>query len=883
MLGSSFHLDHLFNKPLIACLLSCVGVLLPIPVLATPVAVLKSQENANQWTAITERLQNVGVNYCILQSNQWQSDADLNKIKVLIIPNVETISGLQAGVLSRWLNRGGKIIVTGPAGNLSEPAVRNQLRSLFGAYWAYPHSQAYTLRPTNLGELKNQKPLASSLLGGVVIPTGVNSQTVAVWGARNNPPAVVLNNNSIFLGWRWGSDAVANLALDSAWLETALQRYGINRSSSPSTIAPYCQGQSTIVNNINNTPTAISRSERIAIAPRRPLPQITENPPSETARLSPNTEAIPPRASLTPQQISQMTAELQGLIGRYGVTLLALEASNSNISNTDKSLAQAFHNRGKNSSASDTARRFRLALENAQGTLNNFQNLIAQGSYTQAREFWLQARRNLWDNYPTNRQFAQPEIRAMWLDRGTIVEAKNEEDLAKVFDRMAAAGINVVFFETVNASYTIYPSQVAPEQNPLTRGWDPLKVAVKLAHERNMEIHAWVWVFAAANQAHNKVLEQPLDYLGPVLSRNPDWGATNKSGGSFDYSQGTKKAFFDPANPEVQNYLLSLYEEIVKNYDVDGLQLDYIRYPFQSQDSNQTYGYGKSSRWLFKQMTGVDPITLNPRGALWEQWTSFKIRQVDTFVSQVSTRLKQIRPQLKMSAAVFPLEQKERLYRIQQNWEEWGQNQWIDLIFLMTYALDTGTLEDKTQSLFDRQIAGNALIIPGIRLLKVPDQVTIDQLQFIRNLPTSGFALFATENLNPNLQTILNRIQGSIITKKAEPLPHRQPFKTAAARFNFLRQEWSFLITNNLWAMEEGTLKTWGQEVDEMANLLEQLANNPSPRNLTLTQNALKRFSYQFKSVMSRQKDLSAYQIQVWENRLATLQSLLSYGQRVEF
>ena len=78
-------------------------------------------------------------------------------------------------------------------------------------------------------------------------------------------------------------------------------------------------------------------------------------------------------------------------------------------------------------------------------------------------------------------------------------------------------------------------------------------------------------------------------------------------------------------------------------------------------------------------------------------------------------------------------------------------------------------------------------------------------------------------------------------------------------------------------------LKSLGQEVDEMANLLEQLANNPSPRNLTLTQNALKRFSYQFKSVMSRQKDLSAYQVQVWENRLETLERLLSYGQRVEF
>ncbi|MFM6403183.1 MAG: glycoside hydrolase family 10 protein, partial [Microcystis sp.] len=104
----------------------------------------------------------------------------------------------------------------------------------------------------------------------------------------------------------------------------------------------------------------------------------------------------------------------------------------NNTLTTDKSLAQAFHNRAKNSPTSDGARRFRLALENAQGTLNNFQDLIAQGDYTQAREYWLQARRNLWDNYPTNRQFAQPEIRAMWLDRGTIVQAKNEEDLAKV-------------------------------------------------------------------------------------------------------------------------------------------------------------------------------------------------------------------------------------------------------------------------------------------------------------------------------------------------------------------------------------------------------------------------------------------------------------------
>ncbi|MHC5721898.1 MAG: family 10 glycosylhydrolase, partial [Nostoc sp.] len=95
----------------------------------------------------------------------------------------------------------------------------------------------------------------------------------------------------------------------------------------------------------------------------------------------------------------------------------------------------------------------------------------------------------LWQQFPVDRRLAQPEIRAVWLDRGTIVRA-GSTGLAQIFDRLAQAGINTVFFETVNAGYTIYPSQVAKEQNPLIRGWDPLAEAVKLAHERDMELHA---------------------------------------------------------------------------------------------------------------------------------------------------------------------------------------------------------------------------------------------------------------------------------------------------------------------------------------------------------------------------------------------------------
>jgi hypothetical protein len=63
----------------------------------------------------------------------------------------------------------------------------------------------------------------------------------------------------------------------------------------------------------------------------------------------------------------------------------------------------------------------------------------------------------------------------------------------------------------------IYPSSVAPQQNPLTRGWDPLAASVKLAHERNMELHAWVWVFGVGNKRHNPLVGKPVSYPGPVL------------------------------------------------------------------------------------------------------------------------------------------------------------------------------------------------------------------------------------------------------------------------------------------------------------------------------------------------------------------------------
>ena len=578
-----------------------------------------------------------------------------------------------------------------------------------------------------------------------------------------------------------------------------------------------------------------------------------------------------------------MTKELVGLIDRFETTLLTADAKASDIESSTKNLVQQLVT--QNLTKSDTSKlaftsypKAHQALARAKQQFQQFETLTQQGRFSQARKRWLEARNTLWSSYPTNRQVASSEIRAIWLDRGTIVKARSEKDLVDLFDRLATAGINTVFFETLNSGYTIHPSRIAPEQNPLVRGWDPLRVAVKLAHERNMELHAWVWTFATVNQRHNTIVNLPQEHLGPVLSRYPEWALTDKKGNKFHYT--SKKAFLDPANPGVQRYLTLLLEEIATEYGVDGIHLDYIRYPFQSPTAEHTYGYGTAARQKFKELTGVDPVELTVGDRLWNQWTGFRMQQVSDFVASASMKLKQQRPDLVLSTAVFPMPRQERLNKIQQYWEEWVREGWIDMLVPMTYATDSEQLKTLTRPLLEAFDEGNALLLPGIRLLNVPDIVAVDQMQLLRGLTAEGYALFAAENFRPSLAEIFNRTQGRDVTPvEAYPLPHREPFRATQARYQSLKKEWNYLIRNQQIGMNPRMLRDWAIEADNLSSVFTELVADSSLDNFLQAQKSLNNFRRKFPRWMKDSQTINTYQTEVWQNRLETLDRLLSYGE----
>jgi len=903
---------------------------------------------------LREQLERSGIPFRLLPVKTLGDPSTLNRYTFLFLVNAAELSNAEVLGLQAWLQRGGRLVVSGPVGTESSQSVRELLNRMLGGYW-----ETYLDRPQSLRAQSSQTWLPGNaglpqITGGILIPTRLESQVLFTW---QNPQdaAVLVSDRIIFLGWSWGDQDIAQ-NLDQAWLMASLDRFN-HFTTPPATPSPSISSQSTPTQSTasrsptsqstspvlpkvatNLTPSGNSASRQapnststqtstqtsvptpslnvprsgqpvgnpsIALASQSPRPNSATTSPSLSPSLSARQPAFPanfdPTQDVAPPGLEvgdgdepivfleavAMRKELSNLLGRFRSASLSVNVAETldaapPVPSTPR-LTKSLPEVGFPAQVSfQTQERLatvppQMALvESVQKILRNFPDTVASQNYALARQEWLQARDTLWQNYPDS-QPLQPEIRAVWLDRGTIVNAGSPAGLKVLFDRLAEAGINVIFFETVNAGYPIYPSEVAPVQNPLTQGWDPLAAAIELAHDRQMELHAWIWTFAAGNRAHNRLVGQPADYLGPVLSQHPEW--LNRNNRDEIWSAG--KPFLDPANPAARAYVQSLITEISDRYAVDGIQLDYIRYPFQDIAGGTTFGYGKAGRERFQQRTGVDPKTLTPQHPLWEAWQNFRIEQVDTFVAEVGQNLRRNHPEMKLSVAVFAFPTHERLAKLQQNWEAWAKRGDVDLVCLMAYAMDTNRFEQLTDQWLSNTDLGGTLVTAGIHLLSLPDSaLVLDQVQFLRDHSTSGYVLFATQQFNEALQTRFRPLFPGQ-ERSSSVLPHRSPLQAAHLRYLALQQEWDVLSgQQQIWISDENRV-AWDAARQSLDRALAEAARMPSAQNLHHATLELDKFRAEFPRWFDRHQLQNSYQVRTWQHRLSVLTILLHYGERM--
>ena len=146
----------------------------------------------------------------------------------------------------------------------------------------------------------------------------------------------------------------------------------------------------------------------------------------------------------------------------------------------------------------------------------------------------------------------------------------------------------------------------------------------------------------------------------------------------------------NPVYPEVRQYLVSVMHEIVRNYDVDGLHLDYIRFPNEWVEAYGPSGdvpdYPRDPRTLamFHRATGQTPDSAPA------QWDSFRTGAVTRLVRDIRQMMDKTKKNAVLSAAVgaTPDEAKHRHF---QDAKTWIQQGFVDAVYPMNYDADMAT------------------------------------------------------------------------------------------------------------------------------------------------------------------------------------------------
>ncbi|MGD9579964.1 MAG: glycoside hydrolase family 10 protein [Vampirovibrionia bacterium] len=502
-----------------------------------------------------------------------------------------------------------------------------------------------------------------------------------------------------------------------------------------------------------------------------------------------------------------------------------------------------------------------------------FQMNYADRRYASAKQEYDKAKKSIIQAYARSIPSRLVEGRALWLDRGTVVSVKTPQEMKKLFDKIEEAGINVVYIETINAGFPIYPSRYI-EQNPLTKGYDPLKYAIKEAHERDIELHAWAWIFAVGNTRHNVLIDKPKNYPGPIISNNFYDGAMLGQNGNLLPNNQTEY-WLNPANEDVRKLQMNILKEIVTNYDVDGIQLDYIRYPFQS--SRNLMGFDFAGKELFEKETGYSLDNLNSETL--NAWKDWKTKKISTFVEQVSRTLRHIKPDIQISAAVYAGDRRKRLDTIQQDWESWIDNGWVDTLSPMSYATDTEKLTELAGYVKDAS-NNKALVYPGLAIRQLDTANFLEQLDTVRSLGMVGNTIFAMAHLNNDKLDIL---ETGPYRNKSLVIPNRNPMKASSLLLeDFLVRVHRFINNDKIFSLSDDTENKVKQSAQNLYALIQESSSKPSIENINAAYEKSVELSNLVKDWLSFENNIRPGRVRLLTDYLNQISSILQYAKHKE-
>jgi uncharacterized lipoprotein YddW (UPF0748 family) len=262
--------------------------------------------------------------------------------------------------------------------------------------------------------------------------------------------------------------------------------------------------------------------------------------------------------------------------------------------------------------------------------------------------------------------------------------------------------------------------------------YDPLDEIITQAHAAGLEVHAWVNVNTMWNAATPPSSpEHVFNQHGPEAEGEDRWLNKRADGEEL---MGTN-AYVDPGHPDAVNYIVAAIQSIVREYDVDGINLDYIRYPdFNSTTTHSDWGYNDASVARFQAATGRTDVP-EPDDL---QWTGWRRDQVTSLVRKIYLGMWEVDPQarLSMDAITYAFgpqtvggwEQTRTYAEVLQDWKGWLEGGFMDTVVAMNYKRNwrddqAQMFSEWTEVIADWQGERQAVNGPALYLNSVADSL----------------------------------------------------------------------------------------------------------------------------------------------------------------
>lgn len=346
-------------------------------------------------------------------------------------------------------------------------------------------------------------------------------------------------------------------------------------------------------------------------------------------------------------------------------------------------------------------------------------------------------------------------VRGIYVVRHSL---RNADSIDAVIEQAVRVGANAVFVQVNGRSEAYYSSDVVVPAPDVAPGFDPLAYVLQTARPHGLRVHAWINAYTAG-----MLLDTPV-HDDHILNRRPDWVTVDRTGRSlWDYSWQEAQVhvparMLDPGVPDVAQFVLRSVLEVVDKYDVDGVHIDYIRYP------SRRFGFHPASVASFEVEHGFDPLALEREApafvarhgrpeferqtALWDEWRG---QQVTDLVTRLREGIKARGPEVAFTVAVVA-DARAAVAEHLQNWPAWIADGLVDAVVPMAYSPDGERVRGQIDTAVGFARPSGVSVYAGIGAYMLADDpgAVSSQMAAVMAAGASGTIMFSHDTLLEN-------------------------------------------------------------------------------------------------------------------------------------